>query len=135
MAFSHGSIATLEIDPLGGSSYTNVSTYFGDINEDINTQAADTTTLGNTAKQYIPGLDDGKMKLKGLYDPSIDSTLESCRRKLVTFRYRPAGAGAGLPQHTGQALMSSYTIDTSATAAAKINAEFTINGAVTRTTQ
>jgi hypothetical protein len=135
MAFSHGSLATLEIDPAGATSYTDISEYLNEAGVEVDIDTAETTTLGNTAKTYIPGLEDGTFELSGLFDPAADALFDSCKRVIVTFRYRPAGAGAGLPQFTGQAVLSSYGIETTVEDAATIEAEFQVTGAITRTVQ
>lgn len=135
MAFYHGIVSTLEIDPAGGTSYTDISTYLENIDDDINVQAIDVTTLGDIAKNHIPGLEDGKFKLKGFFDPTVDAVLESCKRVVASFRYRPAGAGTGLPEYTGDVIMSSYTIDSVVKDAVSIKAEFTVSGGHTRGTQ
>lgn len=135
MAFYHGIVSTLEIDPAGGTSYTDISPYLENIDDDINVQAIDVTTLGETAKQHIPGLEDGKFKLKGFFDPTVDALLESCKRVVASYRYRPAGAGTGLPQYTGQVILSSYTIDSVVKDAVSIKAEFTVSNGHTRSVQ
>ena len=135
MAFSHGSLATLEIDPDRGSAYTDVSEYLNEAGLEVDIDTAETTTLGNTAKTYIPGLEDGTFELSGLYEPTIDALLDSCKRVIVTFRYRPAGAGTGLPEFTGEAVLSSYGIETTVEDAATIEAEFQVTDAITRSVQ
>ncbi len=135
MAFAHGTVSTLEIDPAGGTTYTDVSAYLENIDDDMNVHAIDVTVLGNLAKNFIPGLEDGKFKLKGFWDTTIDGTLNSCKRQLVSFRYRPGGAGTGLAQYTGKAIMSSYTIDSIVKDAVSLKAEFTISGGSTRSVQ
>jgi hypothetical protein len=135
MAFVHGTVSTLEIDPAGGTAYTDISQYLESIDDDINVHAIDVTTLGDLAKNFIPGLEDGKFKLKGFWDTTIDGVLNSCKRQVVTFRYRPAGAGSGLAQYTGSAILSSYTMDSIVKDAVSLKAEFTISGGSTRSVQ
>lgn len=135
MAFTHGTNATLEIDPAGGSSYTNISVYLEDINQDTKTDKAETSTLGNTAKTYIPGLEDGTFKCKGFFDPTIDALWNSVRRLIVTFRYRPAGAGAGKPEYTGTAFLTNYQIDASVKDVVQGKVEFQITGPFSRGVQ
>jgi hypothetical protein len=135
MTFYHGTVSTLEVDPAGGSSFVDLSEYLEDIEDDINVAFIDVTTFGQTAKVGIPGLEDGKFKLKGFWDATLDSTLASCKQVVITFRYRPVGAGAGLPQYTGQAILSSYTFDVVVKDAVSFKAEFTISGGTTRSVQ
>ncbi len=135
MAFNHGTVATFGVDPLGGTSYTDLSVYLNEITQETETDAAETTTLGNTAKTYIPGLEDGTFELAGLYDPTADAVFEACRRVIATFQYRPAGAGAGKPQFKGSLILTTYSIETTVEDAAAFEAEFQITGTILRTTQ
>lgn len=135
MAFTHGTIATFAIDPAGGSSYTDISVYVEDVNQNTKTDTAETTALGNTAKTYIPGLENGQFKLKGFFDPTFDALLNSCRRVIVTFRYRPAGAGSGLPEYTGSAIMNDYAVDANVKDVTSIKTEFHVTGPISRGTQ
>lgn len=130
MAFNHGTIATLEVDPAGGSSYTNISAYLEDANNTRKTDTAETTTLGNTAKTYIPGLESGTFKLKGFFDPTFHALFNSMRRTVVTFRYRPAGAGTGLPEFTGSAFLTEYDVDAKVKDVVSVKANFQVTGAV-----
>lgn len=129
MAFSHGSKARVW---LKGRETTVV---FSDVNADENTQAADTTTLGNTAKQYIPGLSDAKTKIKGFFSSdsvspttSFEYFFDSVRRTIFPVTFMTAGNNSlGDPVRVLYGFLTSATVDTSATAAAKLNLEFTSN--------
>lgn len=135
MAFSHGSLATFGIDAAGGSSYTDVSAYFSDVSLKDAIDTAETTTLGKTSKNYIPGLEDATFSLSGLYDPTVDALVNSCKRVIVTFRYRPSGAATGKIEYTGSAILTSYKIDTTVSDAASIESEFQVTNGVTRAVQ
>lgn len=136
MAFSHGSVAQLAIDPAGGSSYTlDLSAYLNEASLEIETDDAETSTFGNTAKTFLPGLEEGTIEIEGLYDPTVDAGLDGIRRDIVSFRYRPAGTGSGLPQYTGSAFLTSYTVETTVDEAGTIEGEFMVTGPVVRATQ
>lgn len=135
MAFSHGSLATLEIDPLGGTAWEDISEFLNEASSDEEVDTAETTTLGNTRKTYIPGLEDGTFSLSGFFDPDIDTIFYDIRRVIITYRYRPAGVGAGLPQYVGSAILSSYNIGTTVEDAATIEAELQTTGSVVRSIQ
>lgn len=135
MAFSHGSVATLEIDPAGGTSYTAVTTYLNDSSPAQDIDTPETTTFGKTAKTYIPGLEDGTFSLSGLYDPTADALFTSMKRVIVTFRYRPTGAGTGKPEFTGSAILTSYKLGTKVDEAATIEAELQVTGGLIRASQ
>lgn len=137
MAFSHGSLATLDIDPLGGTAWTDVSEYLNEASQEETVDTAETTTLGKTRKTYIPGLEDGTFSLSGLFDPVADALLYSLKRANPnpTFRYRPAGAGTGLPEYVGECILTSYSISTTVDEAATIEAELQTTDTVTRSSQ
>lgn len=135
MAFNHGTLATFAVDPAGGSSYTDLSTYLEDVGQNTKTDTAETTTLGNTAKTYIPGLEHGVFKLKGFFDPAADAVFNSSRRVIVTFRFRPAGAGTGLIQYSGSAILSDYAVDAMVKDVVSVKAEFQVTGPITRSVQ
>jgi hypothetical protein len=136
MAFSHGSLAELAIDTAGGTSYTDdLTEYLNDASPDQEVDTAETTTLGKVAKTYIPGLEDATFSLAGLFDPDIDAVLSSIKRTIVSFRYRPAGTGAGLPEYTGDAILTSYNIGTTVDEAATVEGELQVSGGLQRATQ
>lgn len=135
MAFTHGSVATFAVDAAGGSSYTDLSVYLNEVGLDNETDTAETTVLGKIHKTYIPGLLDDTFSLSGLFDPTVDAFLAGIQRDVVSFRYRPAGAGTGLPEYTGLAFMTSYSIGTTVDEAATIEAEFQVTDTVTRAAQ
>lgn len=127
MAFSHGSLATLSVNSVSFTAYLNEASYADSID------FAETTTLGNTAKQYVPGLDDGTFKCSGFFDPTADAALVAMKRAIVPFIYQPQGAGTGKVQYAGNCILTSYNIGTNVSDAASGDAEWQITGAVTRT--
>lgn len=131
MAFSHGSTATMGIDPTNATTYTDVTSYFNDVSLKESIDTAETTVLGNTAKNYIPGLEDATFSLSGFFEPTLDGIVASCKRVIVSFRYRPNGAGTGKVEYTGHCILTSYKLDTSASDAASQEIEFQVTNGVT----
>lgn len=132
MAFSHGSLAQIAFDPLGGTSYTlNATVYLNEASPSQEIDTAETTVLGNTAKNYIPGLEDGTFSCSGLFDPTFATAIQTMKRVIVSFRYRPAGTGTGLPEWTGKCIMTSYNVGTSVDEAATVELEFQITNGIT----
>jgi len=129
MSFSHGSVAKLTVNSVDVSDYLSDATY----NDSID--AAETTTLGKTAKTYIPGLDDGTFKCSGYFDPTMDAAIFAMKRLVVPFTYSPQGIGTGLVQYTGNCVLSSYSVGTAVKDAGSGDAEWQITGDVTRTIQ
>lgn len=134
--FTHGSYAELGLDPAGGTSYTDVSEYLNDMSPSQDIDAAETTTFGNGTKTYIPGLEDATFSLSGFWDPTIDGMLSSMKRvQFITFRYRPAGTGAGLPEYTGDAILTSYNIGSTVDDALSFEGELQVSGGLQRAVQ
>jgi len=106
MAFSHGTNAVLTVNAV------NLSAYINKTGMDMQTDTAEVTVLGNTAKNYIPGLEDGTIPLAGPYDVALDTAINAMRRTLVAFIYQPQGTTTGLPKYTGNCLLTSYKITT-----------------------
>lgn len=129
-SFNHGSVATLSLDG------TDVSQYLSEAGLELEIDTAETSALGTIAKTYVPGLEDATFSLSGMLDPTVDTLLHGFKRVAqVPFVYRPAGPGAGLPEYTGNCLMSSYSIEASVDDMAAIEAEFQVTGAVERALQ
>lgn len=128
MAFSHGTNAKMSVNSVDVSAYLNTAGL------DTETETAEVTTLGKTAKNYIPGLEDGTFSLGGPFDPSIDSTMNALRRTVVPFLYQPQGATAGLPRYSGNCLITSYSIETTTDDAGTWEAEFQLTDGWTRGT-
>lgn len=129
MAFTHGSVATLTIN---GSAFT---TYLTDAGLDRKTDDAETSTLGNTFKTYIPGLESGEFKLKGEYDPTVDGYINAIGRTIVAFVYRPQGAGTGLIEYTGNCFRDDFKISSPVKNETTFEAKFQITGTISRAVQ
>lgn len=126
-AFTHGSYATFEIDPAGGTSFQDVSDYFTDASPSTDIDTAETTTFGHDAKVYIAGLEDGSFSMSGFFDPTIHALLSPLKRVVFTFRYRPQGAGTGLPEATGKVLMTSYNVGSTTDGAVTLDADMQVS--------
>ena len=130
MAFAHGSKAGITINSV---SYTQ---YLKDTGADMKVEAAETTALQNTAKNFIPGLKDGVIPLDGMLDNAVDVAIQACMTAgIVTFQYDPQGTAVGLPRYSGNCFFTKYTIKTGVTGAGSFSAEAQITNGWTRVTQ
>lgn len=120
MAFSHGTNAVITINSV------NLSIYSNKVGQDMSTDTAETTTLGKTAKNYIPGLEDGTISLSGPFDVPLDTAINAMRRILVPFIYQPQGTTTGLPKYTGNCILTKYKLEDSTDDAGTWEAEFQI---------
>jgi hypothetical protein len=128
-SFTHGSVAKITIDSVDFSQYLSEVSYADSMD------SAETTALGNTAKTYVPGLDDGTFKIKGMFDPTADAALQGMKRRIVAFVYHPQGDGTGLVSFAGNCILTSYTVDTPVDDMASGDTEFQLTGPIVRTIQ
>src|SRR5690606_36732904 len=126
MAFSAGYHSRIWFDGLAATGYLE------NIDVDGNVQAIDVTTLMNTAKTFIPGLEDSKIKMKGFYSAdtlddgaTFDYWLDARKRTIFLNSYFPDGGGTlGDPAYILYGHMTSYTIDSIVKDAVSIMTEF-----------
>jgi hypothetical protein len=126
MAFLAGYNSRIWFDGLASTGYLE------NIDVDGNVHAIDVSTLLHTAKTFIPGLEDCKIKMKGFYDTNtIDPTstfegwLFSRKRAVYPVTYLPAGGNTlGDPAYILYGLMTSYTIDSIVKDAVSVKTEF-----------
>lgn len=139
MAFVFGTAAELAMDPLGGTSYTvSLECALNNINLERELDEAEVTTMCSTIKDYIPGLAESTLEFEGLYDAAdngVDESLDSIFGDVVSWRYRPAGTGTGLPQYVFNGFLQSYSIEATVDEAVSIEGTIRLTGAVTRTVQ
>lgn len=123
MAFSHGASASVF------SNGYDLTAYFNSFEGTGQNEPAETTTFGNTAKTYIPGVSDGNMKAEGLFDATAGASGDKlnqaiANRAVTTVCYWPEGdtlgnRGVGLAGHE-----SAYDIKSDVSDANKVSAEF-----------
>lgn len=115
MVFTHGTNARLYMDGFAASVYLE------DINADGKIDKAETTTISNIAKTYIPGLEDGTIKMKGFFDvntvtpaSTFEAFLNARRRTTFPVTYHPSGGLAiNSPAYIFNGFLVNYQIDAS----------------------
>ena len=112
MAFTHGSKAKFWLGTKAApTTEADISSYVLNIQMPRTTDTAETSTLGNLYKTYVPGLTDGSISLDGRYDPVIDVILSDLMGEVsVDYFYRPQGNTTGLPQYSGSAVPTNYQV-------------------------
>lgn len=135
MAFVHGSKAIIKLGTATQpSNPVDISQYVTSVSDSFSAETAEVTTLGKTAKAYIPGLKDGTLSIEGKYDPAVDAHLSGILGMEVSFEYGPAGSGSGNPKYTGKCICTSYELETAVDSEATFSAEFQISEGWTRGT-
>lgn len=133
MAFSHGTAARMFLDGFAGACYINDFSASGDID------TSETTVLCNTAKQYIPGLEDATVSFSGFLDfnsvtptSTFEYMLSARKRVIFPVVFLPNAGATGVGIQGQRAYMfngelTSYKIGTKVDEASTIEAEFQSN--------
>ena len=139
MAFVFGTSAELAMDPAGGTSYTvELTCALNTINLEREIEEAEVTTFCSTIKDYIPGLAESTLEFEGLFDGAdnaADEQLDAVFGEVVSWRYRPAGTAAGLPEYTFLGFLQTYSIEATVDEAVTVEGEIRLTGNVTRSVQ
>lgn len=135
MAFGPGKAGVFKLDN-GAGSLVDISAYLTKVDEKFTQAAYDTTTLGSTAKSFIPGLTESDISFDGIWDPTVDAVIATDIGKSTTtsFEYYPAGTGTGNVKYNGECVVTGYDgpkNDVNGNVTLSGNAKVT--GAVTRT--
>lgn len=126
MAFVHGKDTTILVDEF------NLSAFFNSADIAATVETAETTTFGNAAKTYIPGLKDSTLSLAGLFDgaaSAVDEVLAAALGGSALITIAPAGAGAiGNRASLADALATSYSLAATVSDAVQVSAEAQVTG-------
>lgn len=133
MAYGHGKDSVVKLDNSAGS-LTNITAYVTECNFARVADTAETSTMGDSAKEYIPGMTDATFNLGGIFDATVDVILDAAVGVQRTFEYNPLGTGTGAPKYTVEAICTSYDPPSTISDAVKWQASFQCTGAITRTT-
>lgn len=118
MAFSHGKVTVVKV---GDATNTLVDisaiTNTCDIPRSIGT--AEVTHFGDTAKEYIAGLEDATVSIAGLFDSVLDGTLSAMMDSVangtnanIKLEYGPQGSATGKIKYSLNFVPTNYTITT-----------------------
>jgi hypothetical protein len=133
LAATHGKDAYFLWNAVSLHPFCNDVTFARDID------TVETTTMGDSAKEYIVGLKNGSFSISGIFEAgasSVDATLGDALGTSAAFEWRANSAAVGVanPKYTGTALLTSYEATATTNDAVAFSAEFMITGAVTRAT-
>lgn len=142
MAFQHGKSTDIRLDN-GAGSLTDISAYCNNVDFPMNVDTHETTTFGDSAKEYLPGLKDGTISLSGHWDPTLDlhlSTLYTNGGGLtsgngsLSFQFGPSGTTASNRKYTGECFLTEYTVNDPVGDLVTWSATLQVTGAITATT-
>lgn len=135
--FKHGKNAQFRLDGTGGT-LVNISDTLNEITMPREIETAETTAFGNADKTYITGLADATISLSGMFDATVDTTingditnLKSGSVATLSFEYGPSGSAGGSPKFTGEAIITSYEIGSPVGDVVTYSLELQVTGGVT----
>jgi hypothetical protein len=116
----------------------DIGIFCDSIDFDRDLDMADSTTIGDEAKEYLAGLDGGGITLVGQWDDTVstgpDDTLAGLLAAKITgaFIYGPGGNGAARTKYSGAAYVEKYRVSTPLEGVVKFNATLRISGAIVK---
>jgi len=137
MAYAAGKDTVFKLDNSGGTLQT-LTAYVESLQAAVQKIALlETTTMGDSAKDFITGLKEGDFTISGPWEgATMDAHLGGLLGNSATssFEIHPAGTGSGLPKYTGECWLESYDISSTVDGLVEYTAKFVCSGAVTRGT-
>ena len=128
MAFISGKDSFFSVDGTDISSYVNQLS----LSRDVNT--LETTSFGSDQATYVVGVEGLSISGSATFDATADGVFAGLfDGSSVAFDYRPDNTSSQ-PKYTGNALVTNYTIDSSAGDLVSISFSLIVTGAVTRGT-
>lgn len=115
------------------------SPYASSITLEAGNDVHDITTYGNTAHRYLAGLTDGKLTVGGFWNVTATVGSEVVIWPLIgdsdgaAFVYGPNGSTTGNVKYTGTLILDNYTVSSPVADMVTFQAQFKIDGAVTKT--
>lgn len=133
MAKQHGSKTVVKVGANDISAYTNASELT------VGADSHDTTTYGNTAHRYDGGLKDSKFVMSGIYDTTAGTgpraVLRGHEGETLTLIRQTEGTGAGKPQDSFDAVLTSYVESNPVADMVTWSSEWQVDGEVDDTAQ
>lgn len=121
-----------------------VSSYLTNISQPLTKDALETTTMGDSARDYIEGLKGATISLSGRWDgagaTAIDAILATAynNSSLVTFKLNPTNASPNFsltqPGYTGSMIVTNYEHNAAFDGVVSFSATLQVSGTVTRDT-
>ena len=128
MAFKSGKNSFFSVDGTDVSSKVDSLS----LSRDVNT--LETTSFGSDQATFVVGIEGLSISGSGSYDSTADGVMAGLfDGSTVAFDYRPDNTSSA-PKYTGNALVTNYTLDSSATDKVSFSFSLIVSGAVTRGT-
>lgn len=130
----HGSTAVMKVQDSGGT-LQDVSAYLTQAGLADAVDTAESSHLGDTAKEYVAGLEDHTFDLSGDLDATIDGYLNGIKRAVKNFEYYPIGNGLGAGnniKYSGSCILTKLDRSSPVNGVVTFTASFQVTGPVTR---
>lgn len=140
MAVVHGKDSYFQVEDSAGTTLRNLTTYLTDVSMSWEQDVATTTTKGQTADTFLQGHTRATLALTGRYDSTVTSGPDVVLNGLVGdtgtvgFEWGPEGSTTGKIKYSGEAILTSYVIDSPLGDIVGFTAGLQVTGAVTRGT-
>ena len=131
MAFVHGKNAVFTI------ATEDLTQYLDNVELDISTDTAESTTLGNDFKTYVVGVSDSSLSISGKWDSTASTGPDAVLQGLIgdapsAFEYGPEGDTTGKVKYSGNAILTDYKVTAPVGDVVAFTADFQISGTVTK---
>lgn len=140
MAYKPGYLGWFALDNAAGTP-TVIQSYTNDVKVPQTVTMLETTVMGTTSKQFIPGITNGdSITIGGPYDVTIHSHLgsllaaQSAGTASHSFLWGPGGSVSGQAKVTGEVLVASYELSNGVGGLSEWAATLQVTGAVTNAT-
>lgn len=133
--FRHGKSTVFKIDDSGGT-LRDISSTLTDVSFPRSIDTAESSSFGDSAKQYVVGLSDATISVSGNFDATIDGYLAGTVGQAATlsFEYGPEGSTSGYVKFSGECILTSYEVSGAIGDVVTYSAEYQVTGSVTRGT-
>lgn len=133
--FRHGKSTVFKIDDSGGT-LRDISSTLTDVSFPRSIDTAESSSFGDSAKQYVVGLSDATISVSGNFDATIDGYLAGTVGQAATlsFEYGPEGSTAGYVKFSGECILTSYEVSGAIGDVVTYSAEYQVTGSITRGT-
>lgn len=136
----HGKDSYFALEDSAATTLRAIGDYCDSIEEDFTVGMADSTTIGQEAKTFLPGLSESTISLSGKWDdtatsgPDVVLSGNVGNDTSVGFEFGPSGNGAGKVKYSGECFVSKYNVSAPLEGVVKWTATLQVTGAVTRGT-
>jgi hypothetical protein len=140
MGFSHGKIAVVKVGD-ATNTLVDISAISNNVDIPRSLGTADVTGFGNTAKNYIAGLEDSTVSISGNYDNVLDVTLSAMMDSVangtnanIKLEYGPQGGTTGKIKYSLNFVPTNYSVSSPIGGASTFKLDGQRTGATTRGT-